>query len=190
MDFQNFFLLCCGFAGGFLFTYIFTLIRFIFIDYLEWPYTIMLVSLMVLTVGSSLSDGRLSWIYNNRDRLQQATRVASAMMPKPNLSSSPFSIADSNKSASLIYNRMGTDYILNVPYNPSFRRISNRISVLLIKSDKKSVDVTHQPCIPYFCTAEELGGIGYEVFDKGTGEIIKKYQKDEIPNLNDIRKAL
>ena len=188
------FLVGGGFVGGFLCTYIFTIIKFIFFDYLQWPYLIILLVLILLSMAESMKNGRLRWVYDNRSRVNQISRMATALIPKPDLSSSSFSIADSNKSASLIYTRMGTKYLLNVPYDSSARRITNRIHVFLLVEPKeggyKEIDVTQQPCVPYLCTAEQLGGIGYKIVDKTNDEIIYECGKDIVPDFGAIKKII
>lgn len=190
MDIYNIFLVGGGFFAGFLFTYIFTLVKFIFFDYLEWPYALVFASFIALSMGSSLTDGRFKWMYDNRSRVEQMAKVATAMIPKPDLSSAAFTVVDSNKAASLTYPRMGRNHILNIPYKPSNRRICNRIQIFLIRDKKEDIDVTHQPCVPYFCTALQLGGSGYKVIDKSTGEIITEYGDDVVPDLEQINKVL
>jgi hypothetical protein len=194
-NFYTMFLVGGGFVGGFLCTYIFTLIKFIFFDHLPWPYTLMLSVFVMVSMTESMKNGRLRWMYDNRSKIDQMSRMVTALIPKPDLSSSSFSIADSNQAASLIYSRMGTEYLLNVPYDTSALRVTNRIRVILSVKPKeeggnREIDVTQQPCIPYLCTAEQLGGTGYKVVDKMSDEIIFECGKDVILNFDAIAKNM
>ena len=90
---------------------------------------------------------------------------------------------------------MGTKYLLNVPYDSSARRITNRIRVILLVQPKEEggdteIDVTQQPCVPYLCTAEKLGGVGYKIVDKTSDEIIFECGKDIVPNFDAIKKMM
>jgi len=194
-SFYTMFLFGGGFVGGFLCTYVFTVIKFIFFDYLSWPYTLILSVFLILSITESMKNGRLRWIYDNRSKVDQMSRMVTALIPKPDLSSSSFSIADSNQAASLIYSRMGTKYLLNVPYDTSARRITNRIRVILLvepeeEGGNKEIDVTQQSCIPYLCTAEQLGGTGYKVVDKLSDKIIFECGQDIVPNFHTIAKNM
>ena len=174
---------------GFLFTYIFTLLRFIFFDYLEWPYALIIGSFMSLSLASNINVGKVRWIFDNQDRIKQMTNVATALIPKPDSSSaSSFEISDNNKSVSLTYSRMGKKQILNIPYETRTRRITNKIKVYLIKGNEE-VDITHQPCIPYLCTAEQLGGDNYKIVSKDSDNDLV-YVCPGIPDMDEIKDHL
>ncbi len=89
---------------------------------------------------------------------------------------------------------MGTKYLLNVPYDSTARRVTNRIRVLLLVrpegGGEEQIDVTQQPCVPYLCTAEELGGVGYKIVDKASDEVIIECGKDIVPNFDVIKKKV
>lgn len=247
-----------GFALGILSTYIFTLIKFIFYDYLEWQYSVVLISMIALSMSSriyhskkqldtlvdfikvmgppiknkdlpGIINGASQIITGNSNGVNNGNRdpgepslvnfikyvvtqpPASASSESSTSSSSPdtplisgmepsskTSLESSNSdfkprttgSADIAYLRDGEKKHLNIPYHTNLRRVGNRFRFHLMINDKETVDVTHQAGIPYFCTAKELGGIGYKIIDKSDDLVVHEYEEHEVPSLDFLKKYL
>ena len=72
-------------------------------------------------------------------------------------------------SALLNYQYLGQDYIISIPYNR--KKLINMIQYKaeLFYNDKKSINITQQPGIPYILNAKDLGGEYIKITNMGTG---------------------
>lgn len=195
MNYLHLSIATAGFVGGFIFSYITTLIKLIFYDYLQWQYSLPILSLLVISGATSYGKAKqqitqlLNPSIGNGIGPAQIINLILAMVPKPQTENALFKIETFTKYASIIYSRNGAPQIINIPYDPSLRRPGNRFRVNLI-SENKTEDITHQPGIPYFCTADELGGTKYTITDKFDDNVIHEYDKDSIPDMKFLRKYL
>lgn len=80
-----------------------------------------------------------------------------------------FVVNDSDLSATIIYERLGTQYILLVPYNRSYIADMSQFRVELLRNDKEPLNITQQPGIPYMINAGDLGGHSIRITDEETG---------------------
>lgn len=97
-----------------------------------------------------------------------------------NKKSAAFNITDTSKSANIIYERMGQQYILFVPYNRRFVSQMNQFKVELLRENNNPVDITQQPGIPYLTSANSLGGTFIRITNEDS-ELTHEYGPDEIP---------
>lgn len=70
-----------------------------------------------------------------------------------------FTTNATGESANLIYSRLGSKYILNVPYNRKYVATMAQFEVYLILKDADPIKITQQPGIPYMVSAKDLGGV-------------------------------
>ena len=85
-----------------------------------------------------------------------------------------------SNSAVIIVNQAGKKHSVYVPYDRKKSSSMLRKKVFLIKGDEK-IDISQKPGIPYLITAKQLGGSSIVVEDL-SGDVIKVYNEDEIPN--------
>jgi hypothetical protein len=92
-----------------------------------------------------------------------------------------FTPIPSSKCASILYDRLGTQYLLIVQYDRSKIADMTQFKAFLhFKGNIDTIDITQQPGIPYTVTANELGGSHIEITNMETG-LKKKYLSDTKP---------
>lgn len=176
-------ILAAGTFTGFILTFILSQIRYVIFDVFPWQYTTVLAILIGISATESVHSGKFSWMTNQQKRISTAMNLASLMVPKqPSFS---VNTSHTGKSTKFLYQNGIAYHTLNVPYTGSMRRSANHFNVFLIKGGIEN-DVTHQSGISYFCTAGQLGGTGYKVVDKSTGETVKTYDMHTIPEIPQI----
>lgn len=127
---------------------------------------------MEFVVGSIVVVGGIGLrkLYHNYDKI---TSVIRAVFNLAVNEQKTLNIRDEVKSMTLIYERLGKCYNLTVPYNRE--KIANSIGkrVYLVKTEKDEngkerdiyTEITHQPGIPYFVCAREMGGYKFAIKD-------------------------
>ena len=91
-----------------------------------------------------------------------------------------FTVNNTDQSASIVYERLGEQCIILVPYNRSHIPAMAQFKVELLRDEKSPVDITQQPGIPYLISADALGGIGIRITNQDNG-VIKTYDRFRIP---------
>ena len=92
-------------------------------------------------------------------------------------------IPDNGKNIKIIYQLMGADQEIYLPYDNNLIVEMTNLNVTLIKDvngERETVNITHQPGIPYMCSALELGGEYIYVVNCDNG-LEKKYPADIPP---------
>jgi hypothetical protein len=80
-----------------------------------------------------------------------------------------FSINDSDLSATILYKRLGHEYMLMVPFNRDYVAGMSQFRAKLFRHNKSPIDITQQPGIPYLVSAHDLGGTHIEITNHETG---------------------
>jgi len=132
-------------------------------------------SITLLVFGLSYYKGYFS---TARDwfniRKQRVKMVMSLMKNIQTLAESKktvasFAVNDSDLSASIIYERMGSQYILMVPYSRKYIASMTQFRVELLRYNKEPLNITQQPGIPYIVSSEDLGGSAIKITNEDTG---------------------
>lgn len=106
-------------------------------------------------------------LYFRRQRLLLAVTLLSHVLKKPQT----VHFTEGPGFAIITYTRRGRSYNVYLPYHRRRAAHDGNFKVYLLREDKR-VDITQQPGIPYFVTAEELGGTGYELYDQTSGDLL------------------
>jgi len=107
------------------------------------------------------------------DKIQKEISVA-------NKSTSVFTINDTDASASIIYQRLGQQYVMLVPYNRKYAIAMSQFKVELVRDNNSTLDITQQPGIPYLVNAKDLGGHTIRMSNQETGKSYE-YSQNIIP---------
>lgn len=93
-----------------------------------------------------------------------------------------FSIYDTNVTACINYERLGSMYRISIPYNRQYASRMMQFDVHLLDNQGTIIsNITQQPGIPYLVTAASLGGSSIRIVNQETG-IIHDYSQDTIPS--------
>jgi hypothetical protein len=91
-----------------------------------------------------------------------------------------FSINDTDTSASIVYERIGQQYIMLIPYNRKYVAAMSQFKAELLRTDNEPVNITQQPGIPYLIHADSLGGHTIRITNQETN-VSHEYPHTEIP---------
>lgn len=91
-----------------------------------------------------------------------------------------FTVNDTDVSANIIYERLGQQYMVQLPYDRRYVANMTRFNVELLRKGKLPLNITQQPGIPYLVTAESLGGYAILITDQETGKT-HQYSSNIIP---------
>lgn len=119
----------------------------------------------VLIIGSLLVGA-----YFRRQRLALIATLLTHMLTKQQQGAQ---IVETPSYARITYLRRGRTYHLFVPFRRPLGG-HDQLKVYLLRDGAK-IDITQQPGMPYFVTAAELGGTGYEVYDQTTAELLSSH---------------
>jgi len=142
--------------------------------------------LVSAVLGVAYYKGYLSSAYEWVDTRRKHAKLLLNLVDKiqhdiSKRSSAPtFTVNETDTSATIVYNRMGTDYIVMIPYSRSYVVQMSQFKVELLRPDKEPLEITQQPGIPYTVSAESLGGHAIRITNHETGEV-HHYSKDIIP---------
>jgi hypothetical protein len=125
-------------------------------------FAILLLSIFYISGGA---NKMVAWYQIKRRQI----KLLLSIVGKPKIVS--FTVNDTDKSASIIYERLGQEYIILVPYQRSSVVTMSQFKVELIRSNKNPLDITQQPGIPYLITAHSLGGTAIKITNSETGQV-------------------
>lgn len=149
-----------------------------FINYVAASITI---SLLGISYYKGFFSKTKNWINVRQQRVKMlltlAKNIQQSADSKKTIAS--FAVNESDLSASIIYERMGSQYILMVPYSRKYVAAMTQFKVELLRHDKEPLNITQQPGIPYIVTAHDLGGYSIRVTNEDTG--ISHEYKDTTP---------
>ena len=99
-----------------------------------------------------------------------------------------FRIFGRSKSAVVVFNHIGKDYKIHIPYDKSKTRSMMKKKVFLIRklktkdperTENEKIEITHKPGIPYLLTAKEMNGL--KIIVEIDTKLVKEYQENEAP---------
>lgn len=97
---------------------------------------------------------------------------------------SVFTVAGTDESASILYERLGKEYVIWTPYNRSKIVQMSQFKVELVRDGRQPLNITQQPGLPYTVSAGMLGGDGILITDQET-DVSHRYGRNEIPMYGD-----
>jgi len=109
-------------------------------------------------------------------KLMNNIQQVSSSAPKP----SSFCINPFDTSATIFYQRLGSQYKLLIPYNMSYISYMSQFKVELLLSNSDPQNITQQPGIPYLICAKDLGGSFIRITNEDTG-LFHDYPDNIIP---------
>ncbi|CAH6421715.1 Hypothetical protein HVR_LOCUS1355 [uncultured virus] len=144
---------------------------------------VVVASVLVASHYFGYLSAMCDWVSVRKQRVKLIINLLSKIqndVSDPTKTTISFSVNESDVSASVLYERMGQQYLLLVPYNRSYVAAMTQFKAELLRSEKDSLIITQQPGIPYLVTAEELGGYAIRVTNEDTG-LSKEYGKNIAP---------
>lgn len=123
---------------------------------------------------------RSKWWHNASNKLQLLMKVSSILVQGTKPQQASFVINDTDYSATLAYVYNGAPHTICVPFSRRRSLAMSDLQVLLIRSDKSTVNITQQPGIPYLVSAEELGGVKISVTNIDNGMCFS-YEHNLVP---------
>lgn len=91
-----------------------------------------------------------------------------------------FTVDPTGRRATIEYLWLNRSYRMVVPFDQNAATDMAPYRATLILNEEESVDITHQPGIPYLATAKSLGGIAITVLNTLSGEQ-HRYEADQAP---------
>jgi hypothetical protein len=148
----------------------------------------LLGSLVIVTfIGLSCYQGYIGRVSNWVNTKRQKVKLLLSLMDKIKKDVSTekkeevsFTVNNTDKSASIVYERMGQQYIMLIPYNRKYVAAMSQFKAELLRKDNKPLDITQQPGIPYIVNADSLGGYAILMTNQETGKS-HEYSHDIIP---------
>ena len=147
---------------------------------MNWPYGLGIGIVSIILYKCNVVEKTYKWLVKQYDKAKFLYIIANGIKDVGHQNNGIFAINETGKSANLTYNRLGTDYILLIPFDRKKIVDMSQFKVELLRYDKDSVDITQQPGIPYMITAEQLGGYAIKVTNHES-EIIYEYDMHTIP---------
>ena len=141
---------------------------------------------MGIGVGVSYYGGMFHKIHDWYVRKRDNAKLLFSLMNKMNAKMSDketavaFTINDTGRSASIIYERLDQQHILCIPYNRKFVVSMSQFKAELLRENNKPVNITQQPGVPYLVDAASLGGYAIRITNEEDG-VSHDYSHNEIP---------
>ena len=120
------------------------------------------------------------WWHNASNKLHLLMKVSSILAQGSKSQQASFVINDTDCSATLAYAYNGASHTICVPFTRSRSLAMSNLQVLLVRSDKSTVNITQQPGIPYLVSSRELGGVKISVTNIDSGATFS-YEQDYVP---------
>jgi hypothetical protein len=122
------------------------------------------------------------WVRIKKQRFDLFLNILNTLQNPSSVKShqSSFTVNDTDISANILYERLGNEYILFVPYNRSFVAPMSQFKTELLRKNAISVDITQQPGIPYMVTAAEIGGYAIKITNQETN-MFHEYDHETCP---------
>lgn len=94
-------------------------------------------------------------------------------------------INDTGKSATVLFSRLGKQYLVFLPYDSSKFVSMLHFKAELLREGKPSLLVTQYPGVPYSVSAKDLGGNALKITNQETGES-HTFKENEIPGFAEM----
>ena len=137
------------------------------------------LSLLAISYYKGFFSKSLNWFRTRHQRLKLLTSILNNI-PQSSDSTASFSVNDCDLSASIIYQRLGSRYVLFVPYNRSHVAPMSQFKAELIRPGKDPLNITQQPGVPYLVSSSDLGGSAIKITNEDTG-LSLEYHGSTIP---------
>lgn len=117
--------------------------------------------------------GFTTYLYNWIQKVYLFVNLAQMTMESiatTNNNKASFTVNDTDCSANILYERLGTQYIMLVPYNRSQVARMLDLKAELYHNNGHVIDITQQPGIPYLVDPQDLGGKIIRITNQESGK--------------------
>lgn len=144
--------------------------------------TVVFSSLIGISYYKGLFSKITSWVHTKNQKIKMIMSLIDVLNNTQNTKSNPasFFVNDTDVSATISYERMGTKYILFVPYSREHVAQMTQFNVELLRDGKDSLNITQQPGIPYLVSANDLGGYAIKVTNEDNNTVYT-YEHEDPP---------
>ena len=134
-----------------------------------------------LILGLIVCGWTLRWLNSRRQHITILLKLIQQLQNQEMAQSKDhFVVNASDLNANIIYERLGKEYTIVVPYNRCQVANMSQLRATLVYADKTSIDITQQPGIPYIYSAADLGGEYITIVNAETG-LTHNYTKTTRP---------
>src|SRR3989338_5175023 len=103
-----------------------------------------------LILGLMVCGWTLRWLNSRRQHITILLKLIQQLQNQEMAQSKDhFVVNASDLNANIIYERLGKEYTIVVPYNRCQVANMSQLRATLVYADKTSIDITQQPGIPY-----------------------------------------
>ena len=144
-----------------------------------YSYLVVPVFILAISYYKGLFSKPINWLTTRQQRLKLLISLLDNV-PQSTDSTASFSVNDSDLSASIIYQRLGSQYVFFVPYNRSHVAPMTQFTAELLRQGKPPLNITQQPGLPYLVSSSDLGGSTIKITNQDTG-LSHEYHGSSIP---------
>lgn len=139
-----------------------------------------IVCFTAVAYKSDISSKISNWYTDKKNKAKIAVSLIENIASNQTVA---FNVNDTDKSATILYSRLGKKAILFIPFNRDYapKMISFKAELTRdIRDERPSLNITQQPGIPYMVTGRSLGGHFIKITNRENEKTIV-FGPDEVP---------